>query len=251
MENFEAKIKDSLLCGTENSAKQKDIVYQRLIKDISLKGDYHMKNQRPFKRVLSVAAVFVTVLALFFTVTPTGRVMAQNIIKYFAPQQIIDNEIEGQNNDVNADLLTNTTNKIGYAIYIDTEIYTVEKTGDADIIKAKNIPDTYPVVQMEISQVLDKTPDELLEQFMSENKGKYMTVRNDGEINIPVKGMQITLIKGIGSRDVYEKIYIVDNGDGGSFVIHQYLFVEAEEGHGARFDNMLKTFEIFNSSDLK
>lgn len=251
MDNFELKIKDALLRGTDNSAMQKDIVYDKLINDINAKGYYDMKKNRPLKKVLTVAAVFVAVLAVFFTVTPTGRVLAQNIIKYFAPEKQIENEVEGQRGFVNADLYINTMNKMGYAIYIDTELYTAEKAGDADIIKAKNIPDTYPIVQMEITQVLNKTPNELLTQFLSENQGKYKTVRNDGEVTYPIKSLKITLIKGSNSRDVYEKIFIVSNNDGGSFVIHQKLFVEAEEGHGARFDNMLKTFEVFTSADYK
>ncbi|MEL7571072.1 MAG: hypothetical protein AAGU14_11020 [Eubacteriaceae bacterium] len=251
MDNFEEKIKDSLMRGTNDCANQKDIVYQRLINNINTKGYYNMRRNRPLKKVLTAAAVFIAVLVIFFTVTPTGRVLAQNIIKYFAPEKQIENEVEGQRGFVNADLFINTVNKIGYAIYIDTELYTVEKTDDKDIIKAKNIPDTYPSVQMEIFQVLSKTPDELINQYMSENQGKYKTVRNDGEVTYPIKSLKITLIKGSSSRDVYEKIFIVSNNDGGSFVIHQKLFVEAEEGHGARFDNMLKTFEVFISSDYQ
>lgn len=251
MDNFEQKIKDSLMRGTENCANQKDLVYQKLINNISAKGYYDMKKNRPVKKVLTAAAVFIAVLVIFFTVTPTGRVLAQNIIKYFAPEKQIENEVEGQRGFVDADLYINTMNKMGYAIYIDTERYTAEKIGDADVIKAKNIPDTYPSVQMEITQVLNKTPNELLNQYMSENQGKYKTVRNDGEVTYPIKSLKITLIKGSSSRDIYEKIFIVSNNDGGSFVIHQKLFVEAEEGHGARFDNMLKTFEVFISADYK
>lgn len=251
MDNFEEKIKDSLMRGTDNSAMQKGIVYDKLINDINAKGYYNMKKNRPVKKVLTVAAVFAAVLIIFFTVTPTGKVLAQNIIKYFAPQKQIENEVEGQRGFVNADLYINTMNKMGYAIYIDTELYTADKAGDKDIIKAKNIPDTYPAVQMEIWQVFNKTPNELLTQYMSENQGKYKTVRNDGEVTYPIKSLKITLIKGSSSRDIYEKIFIVSNNDTGSFVIHQKLFVEAEEGHGARFDNMLKTFEVFISADYK
>ena len=50
--------------------------------------------------------------------------------------------------------------------------------------------------------------------------------------------------------DVYENIYIVDNQAGGSFLIECKLFVEAEEGHGARFGNMLETFEVVKSSQI-
>ncbi len=251
VDNFDQKIKDALRRGTDDCALQKDLVYKKLINNINAKEYYNMKKNKPFKKVLTVAAVFVAVLIIFFTVTPTGRVLAQSIIKYFAPEKQIENEVEGQRGFVDADLYINTMNKMGYAIYIDTALYTAEKAGDADVIKAKNMPDGYPLVQMEITQILDKTPAELLTQYISENEGEYKTVRNDGEVTYPIKSLKITLIKVSNSRDIYEKIFIVSNNDGGCFIIHQKLFVEAEEGHGARFDNMLKTFEVFISADYK
>jgi RNA polymerase sigma factor (sigma-70 family) len=45
------------------------------------------------------------------------------------------------------------------------------------------------------------------------------------------------------------KYYLIDNGQGGTFVIEQHYFVEASEGHGARFDNMLKQFQVTKEPD--
>jgi len=251
MDDFDKKISESLLKGTAGAAEQKDFIYERLMKEIyAKKGVYKMRRMSLFKKVTTATAVTAAAIIIFFAFTPAGKVLAESIAKYFAPEKKIENEIEGQNNDTTGGLFVNTENKMAYAIYIDKELYTQEKSGGKDIIKAKNMPQGYPVVQMEISQVLNKTPQQLHNELMNENKGKYATVRDDGAVTIPVEGLKITLIKGTGSRDVYEKIFIVDNKAGGSFVIHQKLFVEAEEGHGARFDNMLRTFEIFKSEEL-
>ncbi|MED4970575.1 RNA polymerase sigma factor [Parageobacillus toebii] len=50
-------------------------------------------------------------------------------------------------------------------------------------------------------------------------------------------------------NDEVAKYYLVDNGQGGTFVIEQHYFVEASEGHGARFDNMLKQFQVTKEPD--
>jgi len=47
-------------------------------------------------------------------------------------------------------------------------------------------------------------------------------------------------------NDPVSKYYFVDNTKGGTFVIKQQLFLEAAEGHGVRFDNMVKEFKIVN-----
>lgn len=40
--------------------------------------------------------------------------------------------------------------------------------------------------------------------------------------------------------------YVISNGNEGSFVITENYFLEAAEGHGARFHHMLESFEIVN-----
>ncbi len=47
-------------------------------------------------------------------------------------------------------------------------------------------------------------------------------------------------------NDPVERYYLVEDFKGGVIVIQQKLFKEAVEGHGARFDGMLKELYIWN-----
>jgi hypothetical protein len=98
---------------------------------------------------------------------------------------------------------------------------------------------------MEISQDKDSTPEELAAQFEEELKADFSKVDAAQKVTEPVEGITIHAIDG-GTEwdDEVVNYYLVDNTQGGTFVIKQKYFLEASEGHGARFYNMLKEFTI-------
>jgi hypothetical protein len=122
----------------------------------------------------------------------------------------------------------------------------MERSQNKDIIKPKNLPADYPEVSMTIEQIVNKKPSEIAADIEKELKVKFTNVTNKGEVTEPIKGIVIYGYSGSKWNDPFIKYHIVDNQKGGTFIIKQQYFIEATEGHGTRFDNMLKEFKIVN-----
>lgn len=81
-------------------------------------------------------------------------------------------------------------------------------------------------------------------RYLAQLRAKYKMVNRAEKVKEPVEGILISGKSGQNWNDVIEKYIIVDSEDGGSFVIRRQYFLEAAEGHGTRFEYMLREFRI-------
>ncbi len=199
----------------------------------------------------AAAATVAAAGLVFFSLTPEGTALADRVVKFFAPQKQLDTQIEGGTETQQAALFTNKHGEVGYVIYIDTERYGKQSNGGVDYYKALNQPEGYPPVQMEISQVMGTDAQQEYQKLLSDAKSGFDVAEGLGQVTEPVKSWAILAYDEEGSDAPYENIYVVDNTKGGCFVIRCRMFREAAEGHGARFLEMLKTFEVVRSSQME
>lgn len=238
------KIKDALLQGTEEVTEFKNMVWSNIERELNL----DMKKKENVKRKTnkmaslmkygSIAAAITLVIGLN---TEYGQAAVDKIKEIFVPNKVVKQQVEGMDEDSNVALKEGSAK---YIIYIDEERYTMTKMDGKDKIAAKIKGENTPEVFMEISQVEGKKPDAIAPEIEEELKGKYQKVENRGKVNYPLKSTLIYANSGMNFNSTVIRYYLVDNTKGGTFVIKQQLFVEAEEGHGARMDNMLKEFKI-------
>jgi hypothetical protein len=245
MSHMEDKnMKKALLRGTAEAAEMKDIVWQNIQKELNLnegkKIDMKAK-KKGIPALVKYGSIAAAVAVLLVSNTQYGHAAVDKIRELFAPNKTITQEIEGMGSKDNLSLKEGSSK---YIIYIDEERYTMEQVNGKDRILPKAKAANLPAVAMEIELVKDKTPETMAAEIQNQLKGKFSTVQNKGAVKAPVSGILVYANTGIKSDDTIVKYYLVDNGKGGTFVIRQQYFVEAEEGHGARFDNMLKEFKI-------
>ncbi|MBE6068102.1 MAG: hypothetical protein E7211_10505 [Clostridium lundense] len=238
------KIKDALLQGTEEVTELKNMVWSNIERELNLdmKKKENVKRKRnkmtSFMKYGSMAAAITLVIGLN---TEYGQAAVDKIKEIFVPNKVVKQQVEGMDEDSNVALKEGSAK---YIIYIDEERYTMTKMDGKDKIAAKIKGENTPEVFMEISQVEGKKPDAIASEIEEELKGKYQKVENRGNVNYPLKSTLIYANSGMNFNSTVIRYYLVDNTKGGTFVIKQQLFVEAEEGHGARMDNMLKEFKI-------
>ena len=123
--------------------------------------------------------------------------------------------------------------------------YKLVKGKDSDIITTKEpLEERYPEVSMEIKQFKDVTPEEMVSTLETELASEYTKVTATETVTEPVNGYKLHGISGSEWDSPVTNVYVVDNLNGGSFVITEKYFLEAAEGHGARFYAMLQEFEI-------
>jgi hypothetical protein len=250
MDNMtDKKIRDAILGGTDEAAELKAMVWNNIQKELNLQGekvarvkrsDRRKKSTIPgFIKYGSIAAAVTIVLGLN---TQYGQAAVGKIKEIFAPNKVVKQEIEGMPSQNNLTLKEGSK----YIIYIDEEMYTMQKVDGKDKITPKNKAANYPEVFMEIEQIKDKKPEVVAAELEKELKGKYPRYENKGTVKDPVNGILLRASSGIKSKDTVVQYYLVDNTKGGTFVIKEQYFVEAAEGHGARFYHMLKEFRIVN-----
>lgn len=240
---IDEKIQEALLRASDDAVVLKDKVWAGIQENLNknIKGEHKMTKKSILGRWGWAAAAVILGLAFMIGTVP-GQAAVKKIKELLVPQKQITEEIEGQKEKRDVSL---NDSEVGYTIYFDHNMYRLEKVEGKDrIIPRTPVPEDAPEVYMEISQVKNETKAELAAKTESELKNSFNNVRNFGEVKEPVKGLLLTAQEGNKWNSKVVNYYFVSSEDRGTFVIKQQLFVEASEGHGARYYNMLKEFKV-------
>ena len=247
MDQMDKRIKKEVLKHTEDTHdKLKEDIWNHLDQELfsqpNRKKRKRMKKKSKLLPVTLVAAA-ATVVLLFSTQTDTGMAFIKQIKDMFVPEKQITQSIEGQEEDANVSLQEGKDAK--YVIYIDEERYKIIKEENSDVITTKEpLEERYPEVSMEIEQFADISPEEMVTKMEAQLTSEYTKVTETETVTEPVEGFKLHGISGSTWDSPVTNVYVIDNKNGGSFVITEKYFLEAAEGHGARFYAMLQQFEI-------
>jgi hypothetical protein len=202
---------------------------------------------RKSKGWLTGTIAAAVLIGIFTTSTDTGQAFVNNLREYFAPEKQVVEEIEGIPEEKEVVLKEGTA---GYIIYIEEERYTmIAENGVDKIVLNQKLDENYPEISMSITQVEDKTPEQLAKEIYTDLQNSFTTVKEIETVTDPVNGLLVWAIDGNEWNSLITRVYIVSNEKEGSFVIEQKFFLEAEEGHGARFQQMLKEFQIIELNE--
>lgn len=127
-----------------------------------------------------------------------------------------------------------------YSMYVDKERYQFGTEEKKDILKPiVSVPEGYPEVTMEILYIDDRDPDGVKEDFEKE----YDFPLKERAVTSPVDALSFHGTSGTEPDSEVVTIYLMD-AFGGTLLIKEKYFLEAQEGHGARFEQMLETFQL-------
>lgn len=248
MSDFDKKATEELHARTDKHLQVlKDQIWEELEQELFSEKPLKRREIKKLKKrkfalplIITVAAGLLIALSLQ---TDTGTALMKEIKEMFVPEKEVIQSIEGQDEETKVQLNEGTDSE--YVIYVDEERYKMIKGEESDLITTKDpLPENYPDVSMEIKQIPDIKPDVLVEQYEAELKKDFPELRAIEEVTEPVTGYLLHGINGNQSDSVVVHAYVISNGKEGSFIITQYYFLEAAEGHGGRFHRMLETFEI-------
>ncbi|WP_019155689.1 hypothetical protein [Robertmurraya massiliosenegalensis] len=240
------KIEESLEEMSNFHPKEKEEIWNSIEKELFAdEKKKEIKKTKPIKRKLTILVAAAAVVFLSFgSQSETGSALVDKVKSMFEPEKEIIQSIEGMDEGTN--LTLNAGKEAEYVIYIDEERYVMEETEAGDVITPKEpLEERYPEVSMTITQRKDQPANEALAEIKDEILADYPNVILDEKTNEPLPGHMFLAKKdGHDWDNELTKVYVLDNGSGGSFIIQQKYFSIAEEGHGARFDTMLKEFHI-------
>ncbi|HHY83672.1 MAG TPA: hypothetical protein GX505_13495 [Clostridiales bacterium] len=243
-QQFEKMVTEALHKGTHKAAEE---MQEKNWKCILKKIEETEKERKAAKglfrnRIVGISAAAAVLVLALGSFTQPGQAALDKIRKYFAPEKIVEFEVEGDKENIHSRL---QQGEIGYVIYYDEERYKIVEDGKVDRLVMKESVEGLPEVYMEISQDTDNSPEDLAEKLEAELRGEFSRVDEAIEVTDPLKAIYIHAIDG-GTRgdDPIVNYYLIDNTQGGTFIIKQKYFLEAAEGHGSRFYQMLKEFTI-------
>ena len=212
---------------------------ERLSKEKNMKKTNDRKGNKwgliiTFVAAASIVGVMVT--------SNTGQAFVNQIKQYFEPEKKVIEEYEGMPEE--KDIVLQDTES-GYIIYIDEERYKLVQKGNQDIIVPKvPLEERYPEVSMSIQQMEGVLPEQVIAEQQQLLAEKYDKVEEPVQVTEPLEATLIAAKDGQSWDSPVVKVYVLPNGYGGSFVITEKYFLEAAEGHGARFYYMLEQFML-------
>lgn len=199
------------------------------------------KGMKVMKIGIGVAAAAVAVTV--FLSLPAGTVMMDSVKDWFEPEKRIEIEVEGQKEETNGQVHVDKTSD--YAIYYDKDRYKLVEGEDKDVITTiEPLPAEYPEVSLTIEQRPDVLPEQLAAELAAGLQGEYARVDAVERVTAPVDGYLVHAIDGNDRLSKVTNVYIVSNGKQGSFILSSNYFLEAAEGHGARFTQTLEQFQV-------
>ncbi|SDO20092.1 hypothetical protein SAMN05518871_11217 [Psychrobacillus sp. OK028] len=244
MNHLDDRVRKEILDSTEDTPSTlKDDIWNHIDQELfQTKGRRKKRVKKKSKVIPIVIAAAAGLMILFSSQTETGSAFIKQIKDLFVPEKEIIQSIEGNEEETNVNLQEGKDSE--YIIYIDEERYKLVNGKDSDIITTKEpLEERYPKVSMEIKQFKDITPEEMVSTLETELAAEYTKITTE-TVTEPVNGYKLHGISGSEWDSPVTNVYVVDNLNGGSFVITEKYFLEAAEGHGARFYAMLQEFEI-------
>ncbi|NLW21906.1 MAG: hypothetical protein GXY88_01405 [Tissierellia bacterium] len=244
MNNLDDKIKKALENRTQITGEDVRDVWNKIDMELNFNRKKEGKKMKSKNRGLIPFIGAAAAVAILFVSLQTnvGHAIVSQIKELFAPQKEIVQEIEG--NKEKTDVHLHQPKESNYIIYVDEERYEFIEGEDRDKIVMKDKPDNIPEVSMEIKQVKDKYPEEVIKDIEAQLKEEYEIVHGPERVTEPLEGFTIRALTGQQWDSKVIKFYVISNENQGSFIITQRYFLEAAEGHGVRFDEMLKEFKI-------
>ena len=137
--------------------------------------------------------------------------------------------------------------ELRFRIYINKALYYSYLQGDEYIIYPYRQPDGTPECRLKISHMADVTVDEALEQVRAGLTGLFETVEAlpgppNGWFEVTDTERYLYASNGTAWDAAQREVWIKPDGAGGVFLLASNYFLEAAEGHGARFVDMMSTF---------
>ena len=214
------------------------------------------REKRHAFRGLAAALAIVLLGALFFQTAP-GAAAAEYVAEkvssliqtLFPPKEmsviVEGTEVEGQYAAVGQEPEADETEGEavpGFAIYIDTESYTMTEENGVTLIRPINFSPDLPTCGMDIVHLPDITPQQAAEAAKAEIPSDW-EISETKNWSMP-DSLYFSVRSGWAWDSVCKNIFFIPDGQQGIFQVTIQYFFEAAEGHGPRLGAMLDTFTL-------
>lgn len=160
-------------------------------------------------------------------------------------------QVEGNDESIAVHLNRST---LGYSLYYETSRYRVVPSTSvfashmaADQYRPTLDLGTLPPVYLEVGRLAGLTPDAALPMIAAQLASTYSSVTHVANTRVGVDQIDALVLaanNGTQWDSAYVRVAVFSDGAGGAFYALMAYFLEAEEGHGSRFTQMLDTLRV-------
>lgn len=139
---------------------------------------------------------------------------------------------------------------VDFLIYVNEEQYYIrEADGLYSIRNTTPLPEGFPECGLDIVHLAGTAPGEAKASASEALGNQYVEIFQEEEAAVLPKSLYLRASAGTDWDSKQAELWFVDDGQGGTFVLTARYFLEAEEGMGMRFRDMVSSFRVVSLSE--
>lgn len=144
-----------------------------------------------------------------------------------------------------------TQDAVDFLIYVNEEQFNIrEENGLYSIRSINSLPDNFPECGLDIAHLASTSPDEAMQSATEVLSRRYAEIFQEEESAIFPHSPYLRASAGTDWDSEQVELWFVSDGQGGTFVLASRYFLEAEEGLGLRFQDMVSSFRVVSLSEV-
>lgn len=140
---------------------------------------------------------------------------------------------------------------VNFLIYVNEEQFSIREENGLYSIRSTNpLPENFPEMGLDILHLPGTAPDAAAADAEDTLKGRSMELTSE-EMSAVLPGSRyLRASAGTDWDSEQTELWFVDDGQGGTFVLTARYFLEAEEGMGMRFRDMVSSFRVIPLNEV-
>lgn len=139
---------------------------------------------------------------------------------------------------------------VDFLIYVNEDQFFIrEENGLYSIRSTSPLPENFPELGLDILHLSGTAPDTAKADAEAALNGRYEEITSEEMAAALPGSLYLRASAGTDWDSEQAELWFVDDGQGGTFVLTARYFLEAEEGMGMRFRDMVSSFRVVSLSE--
>lgn len=140
---------------------------------------------------------------------------------------------------------------VDFLIYVNEDQFFIREEDGLYSIRSTNpLPENFPELGLDILHLHGTAPDTAKTDAEAAMNDRYEEVTSEEPAAILPGSLYLRASAGTDWDSEQAELWFVDDGQGGTFVLTARYFLEAEEGMGTRFRDMVSSFRVVSLSEI-
>lgn len=144
-----------------------------------------------------------------------------------------------------------TQEAVDFLIYVNEEQFHIREEDGLYSIRSNNLlPEGFPECGLDIAHLTGTSPDEAMRSAAESLSDRYAEIFQEDESAVFPQCRYLWASAGTDWDSEQARLWFVSDGQGGTFVLASRYFLEAEEGLGMRFQDMVSSFRVVSLNEV-